>query len=237
VQSAEYEIGPCPALRIFSKTFFSLNTCTEHRSRSWLIKCSARVICDFRALIHQRQSKTAAAAVIYGVTAISTAPHGHILLTWLWFHHYVESIQSISLPNTVPLVKSRFLQAYPSLNHTLQYFRSLIISANPLYHLSDVKDFKSSFREYVYLFLVKPKILLGIPPASCCYWSLTFRNTVSVPSSAGDEEWMGTGRKWPVFIRKKKQWWGTLTNQKEGHSGGSGRKVWVRGIKRFTCRW
>jgi hypothetical protein len=34
-----------------------------------------------RALIHQRQSKTAGTAVIYSVTVISTAPHGSILQT------------------------------------------------------------------------------------------------------------------------------------------------------------
>jgi hypothetical protein len=34
-----------------------------------------------RALIRQRQSKAAGTAVIYGMTAISTAPHGNILLT------------------------------------------------------------------------------------------------------------------------------------------------------------
>ena len=80
------------------------------------------------------------------------------------------------------------------------------------------------------------KTLLGIPPASCCYWRPTFRNTVSVPSSTGDEVWMRTGGKWPVFIRKENEWWGDLDQSEERAWWGQWEED-VGGYKSFTCRW
>jgi len=71
------------------------------------------------------------------------------------------------------------------------------------------------------------KVLLGIPPACCCYWRPTFRNAVSVPSSACDEVWMRTDLY--LYVRRMSGG-GILTNQKEGHGKGSGRKIWVEGV-------